>query len=133
MPLGHLVPLLIILLPTVYVHASCQLPCLPSSATAACLQMMAATEVGRKLLGYSLVRPAREVLFTVVTRGEKYKAGGSLAGTAELTLPPPAAGKDTAPSATAHWLFSPAVELSRQGKPQYFAGTGGSIPLLLWL
>ncbi len=31
-------------------------------------------EVVRKLLGYSLVRPAREVLFTVVSREEKYKA-----------------------------------------------------------
>ena len=28
----------------------------------------------RKLLGYALVRPAREVLFTVVSREEKYKA-----------------------------------------------------------
>lgn len=31
-------------------------------------------EAVRKLLGYSLVRPAREVLFTVVSREEKYKA-----------------------------------------------------------
>ncbi len=37
-------------------------------------QAVAVGEVVRKLLGYSLVRPAREVLFTVVSREEKYKA-----------------------------------------------------------
>ncbi|KAL6752182.1 hypothetical protein V8C86DRAFT_620210 [Haematococcus lacustris] len=36
--------------------------------------VMSGVEVSRKLLGYSLVRPAREVLFTVLTRDEKYKA-----------------------------------------------------------
>lgn len=35
---------------------------------------MAAAEVGRKLLSYALARPARESLFTVVSRDEKYKA-----------------------------------------------------------
>ena len=38
------------------------------------MQMVALGEVIRKLLGYALVRPAREVLFTVVSREEKYKA-----------------------------------------------------------
>lgn len=33
---------------------------------------LAAAEVTRKILGYVLVRPAREVLFTVVSREEKY-------------------------------------------------------------
>ena len=37
-------------------------------------QTVALGEVIRKLLGYVLVRPAREVLFTVVSREEKYKA-----------------------------------------------------------
>jgi AAA family ATP:ADP antiporter len=36
--------------------------------------MVAGVEVLRKVLGYSLVRPAREILFTVVSREEKYKA-----------------------------------------------------------
>ncbi|GAX79612.1 hypothetical protein CEUSTIGMA_g7053.t1 [Chlamydomonas eustigma] len=36
--------------------------------------VVALGEVIRKLLGYTLVRPAREVLFTVVSREEKYKA-----------------------------------------------------------
>ena len=38
------------------------------------MQAVALGEVIRKLLGYVLVRPAREVLFTVVSREEKYKA-----------------------------------------------------------
>lgn len=37
-------------------------------------QVIATGEVVRKLLGYVVVRPAREVLFTVVSREEKYKA-----------------------------------------------------------
>jgi AAA family ATP:ADP antiporter len=41
---------------------------LPSTTT------VAGVEVLRKVLGYSLVRPAREILFTVVSREEKYKA-----------------------------------------------------------
>lgn len=43
----------------------------------ACLQntwVVAASEVIRKVAGYSLIRPAREVLFTLVSREEKYKA-----------------------------------------------------------
>ncbi|KAG1680409.1 hypothetical protein FOA52_015500 [Chlamydomonas sp. UWO 241] len=38
------------------------------------MSSVALGEVVRKLLGYALVRPAREVLFTVVSREEKYKA-----------------------------------------------------------
>eukprot|EP00878_Enallax_costatus_P032180 GHUV01035293.1.p1 GENE.GHUV01035293.1~~GHUV01035293.1.p1 ORF type:complete len:158 (+),score=28.70 GHUV01035293.1:265-738(+) len=36
--------------------------------------MVAAFEVMRKLIGYAVNRPAREVLFTVVSRDEKYRA-----------------------------------------------------------
>uniref|UniRef100_A0A7R9YTZ2 ADP,ATP carrier protein n=1 Tax=Chlamydomonas euryale TaxID=1486919 RepID=A0A7R9YTZ2_9CHLO len=36
--------------------------------------VVALGEVARKLLGYVLVRPAREVLFTAVSREEKYRA-----------------------------------------------------------
>ena len=35
---------------------------------------VAAAEVCRKVLAYSLARPARETLFTVVSREEKYRA-----------------------------------------------------------
>jgi AAA family ATP:ADP antiporter len=35
---------------------------------------VAAVEVIRKVIGYALIRPAREVLFTVVSRREKYSA-----------------------------------------------------------
>ncbi|KAF5834138.1 hypothetical protein DUNSADRAFT_9298 [Dunaliella salina] len=35
---------------------------------------VAMAEILRKVVGYSMVRPAREVLYTVVTREEKYKA-----------------------------------------------------------
>lgn len=41
--------------------------CMPTQAT------VAAVEVSRKLLMYSVTRPAREVLFTVVPSQNKYK------------------------------------------------------------
>eukprot|EP00884_Botryococcus_braunii_P013643 jgi/Botrbrau1/2227/Bobra.101_2s0055.1 len=37
-------------------------------------RMVATAEVLRKVVGYTLAKPAREVLFTVTTREEKYKA-----------------------------------------------------------
>ena len=59
--------------------------------------MVAAAEVCRKLLAYSLARPARESLFTVLSREEKCELGGRGAvsrrtGGAGMRLPKGSAG-----------------------------------------
>jgi len=47
-------------------------------ALAPTLAMLAVVQVGRRALDYAIARPAREVLFTVVSREEKYKAKNAI-------------------------------------------------------
>jgi hypothetical protein len=97
--------------------------------------MMAATEVGRKLLGYSLVRPAREVLFTVVTRDEKYKAKlvGGWGHTSFCHLLQMQVGSCTSSHTQHIALFSPAVQVLNIRQARSCIGTSDSNPVMLWL
>ena len=47
-------------------------------ALAPTLAVLAIVQVGRRALDYAIARPAREVLFTVVSREEKYKAKNAI-------------------------------------------------------